>query len=211
MKRLWLAVAVCLVPAVAPAQALPRARHLIIPFEAISRDPRAVWLAEGSSVVLTDDLRALGVGVIGREDRMRALERLRVPAVTAVSHATVIRLGQLVGATHVVLGTFELAREALTVRARAIRLDTGQMTPEIVEAGPLADTFAIYARVARRLVPESRVPPEQMEQGHPPLAAGESAVRPLTYCSNAASGGWPCSICSGGTRLSGTSRLATRA
>ena len=172
-------LAVCLVPKPVAAQAAP-ARHLIFPFEAVSRDPRAAWLGEGSSVILTDDLQSLGVGVIGRDDRLRAMERLRVPAVTAVSHATVIRLGRLVGATHVVLGTFELTRELLTVRARALRLDSGQMTPEITEAGPLADTFAIYGRVARRLVPDSRVSLEQMERAHPPIGAFEPYVRGLT-------------------------------
>jgi tetratricopeptide (TPR) repeat protein len=170
---------VSLLPAAAVAQA-PAARHLIIPFEVGNRDPRAAWLGEGSSVILTDDFQAMGVGVIGRDDRLRAMERLRVPAVTAVSHATVIRLGNLLGATRVVLGTVELTREVLTVRARAIRLDSGQMTPEITEAGPLAETFAIYGRVARRLVPDTPVTIEQMERGHPPIAAFEQYVRGLT-------------------------------
>jgi tetratricopeptide (TPR) repeat protein len=180
VTRWLLTLALCAIPAVAAAQTPPASRHLIIPFEAIGRDPRAAWLGEGSSVILTDDLQALGAGVIGRDDRLRALGRLRVPAVTAVSHATVIRLGRLVGATHVVLGTFELVRDLLTVHARAIRLDTGQITPEIVETGPWAETFHIYGRVARRLVPNARVSLEQMEESHPPIGAFEQYVRGLT-------------------------------
>ena len=183
--RCGLALIVWLVPSAVLAQA-PPARHLIIPFDAVTRDAQAMWLGEGSSVILTDDFRTMGVGVIGRNDRLRAMERLRVPAVTAVSHATVIRLGQLVGATHVVLGTYERAREVLTVRARSIRLDSGQMTPEIVESGPLGETFAIYGRLAVRLVPDTRVSVAQMEQGHPPIAAFEQYVRGLIADSPAA-------------------------
>ena len=36
--------------------------------------------------------------------------------------------------------------------ARIFTLDTGRLFPEIVESGPLTDLFAIYWRVARRLV-----------------------------------------------------------
>ena len=46
--------------------------------------------------------------MIRREDRLRAFERLRVPPVATLSHATVIRLGQVVGAAQVVIGSFEL-------------------------------------------------------------------------------------------------------
>ena len=68
-----------------------------------------------------------------------------------LSHATVIRLGQVVGATHVVIGSFRLTGAMMSVRAQSIRLDTGQMEHEFVEAGPLEDLFAIFERVSRRL------------------------------------------------------------
>ena len=75
--------------------------NLVIPFNNESGEPRIYWLSEGSGILLTDDLGALGVPVIRREDRLRAFERLRVPPVAALSHATVIRLGQVVGAAQV--------------------------------------------------------------------------------------------------------------
>ncbi len=154
-------------------------RYLVVPFENTSREPRVYWLSEGSAVLLTDDLQALGAPAIVRDDRQRAFERLRVPAVASLSHATVIRLGQVVGAAQVVVGSFDLKGDELTVRARAIRLDTGRMSPEIVSHGPLNDIFAVYAGVARRLVPNSSVTTEQMEQGHPPLPAFEQYIKGL--------------------------------
>jgi Flp pilus assembly protein TadD len=157
----------------------PSGRPLVLPFENATRELRVYWLSEGSAVILTDDLRALGVPAITREDRRRAFERLRVPAVTSLSHATVIRLGQIVGATQVVLGSFEVNGQELTVRARAIQLDTGRLSPEIVARGPLSDTFGVYAGVARRLVPSTAVTAQEMEQGHPPLAAFEQYVKGL--------------------------------
>jgi tetratricopeptide (TPR) repeat protein len=151
--------------------------QLVIPFENEDREPRLYWLSEGSAVLLTDDLRALGVRAITRDDRLRAFDHLRVPAVATLSHATIIRLGQIVGATQVILGSFELLGDEMSVRVRAIRLDTGRLLPEVVERGPLTDIFPIYSRIARRLVPDSNVSVEQMEQGHPPLPAFEQYIK----------------------------------
>ena len=122
---------------------------------------------------------ALGAPTITREDRVRAFERLRVPAAATLSHATVIRLGQLVGAGVAVVGSVEVKGQNLTVRARSIRIDVGRMAPEIVESGPLAEVFAVYARVARKLAPGSKVTAEEMEQGHQPIAAFEQYIKGL--------------------------------
>lgn len=166
-------------PAPAPSPAAQANRYLVLPFENASREPRVFWLSEGSAVILTDDLRALNVPAIGRDDRRRAFERLRVPALSSLSHATVIRLGQVVGALQVIVGSFELNGEELTVRARAIRLDTARMTPEIVASGPLSDIFGVYAGIARRLVPSASISAQEMERGHPPLTAFEQYVKGL--------------------------------
>jgi len=153
------------------------ARQLVVPFENMTHEPRYYWLGEGSAVVLTDDLVALGAPALSREERIHAFEQLRVPAVATLSDATIIRIGQVVGAAQVIIGSFEIKGDQLTVRARPIRLDTGRMFPEIVESGALADLFAVYARVGRRLLPDSTVTTEQMESAHPPPAAFEQYVK----------------------------------
>ena len=170
------ALLLCLLVA-GTARADAQERYLVIPFDNANREARLYWLSEGSAVLLTDDLLALGAPAITREDRLRAFESLNVPPVANLSHATVIRLGQLVGATHVVSGAFELDAGTLTVRSRTIRLDTGRMLPEIVERGPLHQMFEIYARIARQLVPGTTVAMEQMERAHPPLAAFEPYIK----------------------------------
>lgn len=138
-------------PAFAQAAVSGAPLHLVMPFENTTGDPRAYWLSEASAILLTDGLIALGTPAIRRDDRLRAFERLGVPRVAALSHATVIRVGQVLGAGDVVIGAIELDGDDLTVRVRAVRLDTARISPEIVEAGPLADLLDTYDRVARRL------------------------------------------------------------
>jgi Flp pilus assembly protein TadD/TolB-like protein len=186
VSRWVIAVAVCAAATSAGAQssqagrpAEPGNRYLVVPFENTNREGRLYWLSEGSAVVLTDDLTAVGAPAITRENRRRAFDRLHVPAVATLSYATVIRLGQLVGASYVVVGGFELENGRLTVRARAIRLDAGRMSQEVVEGGALEDIFAIYDRIARRLVPEGKADAERARQGYPPLAAFEQYIKGL--------------------------------
>jgi Flp pilus assembly protein TadD/TolB-like protein len=156
----------------------PASLNLVIPFNNESGEPRIYWLSEGSAILLTDDLGALGVPVIRREDRLRAFERLRVPPVAALSHATVIRLGQVVGAAQVVIGSFQLDGQNLIVRARTIRLDTGRMSAELIERGPLNDLLSIYERLARRVAP-ANVPDTALTRSYPTLPAFEQYIKGL--------------------------------
>jgi tetratricopeptide (TPR) repeat protein len=173
MMRLAFVLGALVIAAPSFAQAPAAARQLVVPFENTTHEGRYYWLGEGSAVALTDDLLALGAPAITRDDRLRAFERLHVPAVATLSHATVIRLGQIVGAAQVIVGSFEVKGDALTVHARTIRLDSGRMSPDIVEQGSLNDFFLVYGRVARRIVPTSGVSTAEMEQGHPQLPAFE--------------------------------------
>jgi tetratricopeptide (TPR) repeat protein len=161
------------VPATTPA-----ALNLVVPFDNESGEPRIYWLSEGSAILLTDDLGSLGVPVIRREDRLRAFERLRVPPVATLSHATVIRLGQVVGAAQVVIGSFELDGQTLIVRARTIRLDTGRMSPELIERGPLTGLLSIYERLARRIGP-ANVTDRPLTRTYPTLPAFEQYIKGL--------------------------------
>ena len=175
----WLALVLCLVAVSAGAQELVSvgARQLVMPFENATREPRFNWLAEGSASALTDDLNALGAQALSRDDRLRAFEHLRVPPVATLSEATIIRIGQIVGAEQIVVGSFAVNGNALTIRAHPIRLDTGRTFPEITENGALNNFFALFANVARRLLPDSTVSTTEMERGHPPLAAFEQYVK----------------------------------
>jgi Flp pilus assembly protein TadD/TolB-like protein len=153
------------------------ARQLVMPFENETHEPRYEWLGEGAASVLTEDLTALGAQALSREDRLRAFEHLRVPATNTLSAATIIRVAQIVGAEQVITGSFAVNGTSLTIRARPIRLDTGRRFPEIRETGALTELFEIFARAARRLLPESPVPTSEMERAHPPLAAFEEYIK----------------------------------
>jgi tetratricopeptide (TPR) repeat protein len=152
-------------------------RILVMPFDNVTREGRIFWLSEASAVVLTDDLNAFGAKAIRREERLQAFERLQVPPAAALTDATVIRIGQIVGAAQVVVGSLQLDGDALVVRARSIALDTGRIRADVTDRGPLPELFAIFERIARRLAPGSATPPEDIERQHPPLAVFEDFIK----------------------------------
>ena len=169
--------AFCIATAHAQSLVAVGARQLVMPFENETHEPRYDWLGEGAAFVLTDDLTALGAQALSRDDRLRAFEHLRVPASSRLSQATIIRVAQIVGAQQVIVGSFAVDGASLTIHARAIRLDTGRRFPDISETGALTELFTIFGRVARRLLPDSRVAASEMERGHPPLSAFEEYIK----------------------------------
>ncbi|MCM3878888.1 MAG: tetratricopeptide repeat protein [Vicinamibacterales bacterium] len=126
-------------------------RFLVLPFDNPEQNAKLYWLSEASSVLVSDNLNALARRAYTREERLEAFEQLQVPVAAQLSHATVIRLGQLIGATHVVIGSLRLGGDQIAVRAQNIRLDTGRLESEVEEFGAPENLFAIFDRVGRRL------------------------------------------------------------
>src|SRR6187549_4032231 len=119
-------------------------------FENVTRDSRIFWLTEAAAVLLADNLNALGVNAITREERRAAFESLQVPPAAVLTDATVIRIGQLVGASQVVVGTLQLQGETLLVRAKSIALDAGRIQTHATEGGPLPELFTVFERLGRQ-------------------------------------------------------------
>lgn len=168
----------------AAAQVPPASRILVVPFENVQREPRLYWLSEASAVLLADELRARGLSVIARDERVRAFEELHLPLDASLSHATVIKAGHLVGATEVIVGTLALDGEQLVVQAHSIRIDVGRLQPDVSDRAPLPDLMALFGRLGARLTPEMRAPAGRPTQ--PPLEAFENYIKGMIAESPAA-------------------------
>jgi len=100
-----------------------------------------------------------------------------------LSRATVIKVGEIVGAAQVIVGDVSVDGDALTVRARQIRIDIGRADSEIVERGRLADLFTVVRKVARRTVPggtETAAAPPPSPQAFEQFVKGLLAEQPAS-------------------------------
>jgi Tfp pilus assembly protein PilF len=174
--RLLLTAALVVPAAPAPAQTAA-ARILVVPFENTQREPRLHWVGEASAVLLADELNAHGLAAITRTERVRAFEQLHLPLSASLSRATIIKVGQMVGASDVIVGGFHAEGATLTVEAHAIRVDEGRLKPNVVESGPLPDLFAVYERLAGRLA--SGTARAGGVDPRPPLDAFENYIKGL--------------------------------
>jgi tetratricopeptide (TPR) repeat protein len=147
----WLGVAQASPPA--PVPSLPVSRILVVPLETPARDGRTYWLGEAFAVLVADDINARGLGAITRTTRERAYDQLHLPPNAVLSRATVIRVGQIVGASQVIVGEVQVDGDAVTVRLRSIQIDVGRAGDDVTERGELKDLFALAGLAARRVVP----------------------------------------------------------
>ena len=171
----------------APAQtaapvAASRERAMVMPFENATRDPRLTWLGEASAVLLTEGLRSAGIDAIVRDERLRAFERLQVPPLAALSRATVVRIGQLVGAADLVIGSVASEGDEVVFSVRRLRLWQGRLDPPVVARGKLQEIFAIFDRLTAGISSSPAVSDTERPAppaSPPPLVAFEAYIKGL--------------------------------
>ncbi len=140
-----------LLPRPAYAQLAPGAVVVVLPFENPQANPRLLWLREGLATLLSDAVDAAGFEVVGRDERVAAFDRLQLPIAAALSRASTVRVGQAVGASAVIVGRVEQSADDLVVTARVVQLDSGRLSPDATERGPLSGLFQLTASLAGRL------------------------------------------------------------
>src|SRR5690606_14804488 len=119
-------------------------RVLVMPFAAdVAPDApggagAALWLGEAAPTLLVEGLGTRGVGVMTRNERAAAFVRLNLPMSSALTRATTIRVGELIGASHIVFGEIRLG-ERMSVRARLVSLATGAEVATVEREGALED------------------------------------------------------------------------
>jgi tetratricopeptide (TPR) repeat protein len=162
---------------VLPATAQPAGgRILVVPFENPKREGAIFWLREASAVLLSDELEARGASAITREERQHAFERLHLPVGATLTDASVIRVAELAGASEVIMGAIQNEAGVLVVRVRAISIDSGRISHNVTDRGPMVELFATFRRLARQIAPSGREPVEREE---PTLPAFENFVKGL--------------------------------
>ena len=152
-------------------------RILVMPFDNPDREPRLHWIAEAASLLIADELNARGIPAIRRADRLDAFEELHLPAAATLSRATVIKVGQLVGASEVISGTVRLQGEDLIVEAHGVRIDVGRVQPPVTERGPLKNVVVLFEKLSAKLAAGASVRGERSSR--PPIEAFESYVKGL--------------------------------
>jgi tetratricopeptide (TPR) repeat protein len=161
------AVPLLAAPQTAAPLVAPQAPVLVLPF-VVNAAPGTsglagapFWMGEAAAIALGDGLASQGVSTMSRADRVSAFEQLQLPSTGSLTRATLIRAGEMIGASAIVVGEVDLTSR-MVVRARVIDLASGHQFPDVSAEGSNDAFFDILDRVGRGLtpsLPHGAVPP----------------------------------------------------
>lgn len=180
--RCWLALLFAFGACAAP---LAADTLLVVPFENASRNSDLDWVCESYVEALSENLQADGRTAISREERLAALEHLGLPAYGPLSHASVLRLGEEVGADWVVVGRFMVETGQLRTQAVVFDLSAPSLSEPIDDVDAFEHLLDAQARLAWRVLrqrdPVFPLSLVSFQQRRPriPISAFESYVRGL--------------------------------
>jgi len=108
---------------------------MVLPPTGISSGAEQGWVGEAVSDLLPRELARLGVPAIDRFDRLRAHEALAIPPVS-VTRATSIRIAEALGASRIVVGSYEAKGPSLSLALRILDVGRGALSAPLIAEGP---------------------------------------------------------------------------
>ena len=168
---------------------------IVLPFSHLCEDGNLDWIGESIAGSITEALLGEGELMVGREQRLRACERLGVDPTARIALATALKIGLTVDASRVVFGRYEVApaggaegngARTLSIRAEIYDLSARQLTAQFDVSGPLESLPTLQLKIAlevlRALHPGRTLSEEEFSARWPAvrLDALESYIRGLT-------------------------------
>jgi len=166
--------------------------YLVLPFFNTSNNSSLDWIGESLAGTVQEALSSEGLIALERDDRVEAYRRLSIRPYSALTKASVLKIGEELDAAHVVYGEFNVtpvpdpkSKGSLQIVARVLDLKGLHTGPEFRESGAVEDLAALQSHLAwealRALNRNLSLTEAQFQERHPPirLDAMENYVRGL--------------------------------
>lgn len=142
----------------------------VMPFKNLNTDTTLDWLKVGMAETMVSDLRKTGkVRVVEREQIDRALGEILLQGQRGTDEGDAAKVGRLVGAKTVVLGSFQQAQKQVRITARFVSVESGEVLDTAKTTGPIDRIFALQDEVVDRLLgappprPKRKTTPKAVE------------------------------------------------
>jgi tetratricopeptide (TPR) repeat protein len=150
---------------------------LVIPFFNESGEENIDWIGESIAETVRESLASQNVLVLSRDDRLEAYRRLSIRPGATLTHASIIKLGEALDASHVIYGRYQISshadekaspgtpspakaagpatpaispRDSLRIAARILDLKHMRQGPEFEQIGSLEDLASLETSLAWR-------------------------------------------------------------
>lgn len=151
----------------APAPAAPAVAVLYFDFQ--GKKPELEVLRKGLAQMLISDLSSgTGYQLVERDRLEEVLAELKLGQSKKLDPASAAKVGKLLGAKYLVLGSYFELMDALRIDARVVEVETGKVIRSVGGHGLPDDFFALEQRLAQELgvILETQLPPASA--GSPP-------------------------------------------
>ena len=171
---------------------------LVLPFFNHSKSANLDWIGESIAETVHDALVSEGLLALDREDRLEAYRRLNFRPGAELTHASIIKIGQVLDASRVIYGDFDVtfadqskepSKGTLRINARILDLKDTRQGPPFSELGALENLAAIEGHLGwqslEQLIPKTAPSEQEYRQSRPKvrLDAVESYIRGLLAAS----------------------------
>jgi tetratricopeptide (TPR) repeat protein len=169
LQRIWLLLLLTPCSRVGLAQSVPSAEApetggrvvLVLPFDNRSGQPNLAWVGNSFPDTLNQRLTTAGFLTISRDDRQYALDHLGLPVDFRPSRATTIRIAQTLDADFVIVGSYTVANERISVQAQVLEVNKLRLSAPLTDSSELTRLFdvenAIAWKVARQIDPHFNI------------------------------------------------------
>ena len=127
----------------------------IMPFEDLTQDSRLAPLSRGLVEMLTSDLSlSRDLQVVERSQIQKLFAEIKLQQSDYFDQSKVVTLGKGIGATFVVLGSYQLAGEQLRIDCRVVDVESSKVLSSVAKTGPMTEVFKLTGQLSTATIAE---------------------------------------------------------
>ncbi|MBS2030272.1 MAG: hypothetical protein JST54_20380 [Deltaproteobacteria bacterium] len=147
-----LALMLAAAPASKPDADRPVAPIAVMPFKDLSGSQELSWLSVGIAETMMVDLKkGSHLQVVERDQLNHALAELQLQGLKASDDSNAAKVGKMVGARTVVLGSYQKVEKELRIVARFVDVETGVVKDAAKVTGKVEDVFELQDAIVVKL------------------------------------------------------------
>lgn len=150
----------------------------VLQFKNLCGDTALDWLGVGFAESLCTKLSNVpGIQLVEREQLSKALKELQLQDTAVVDPKTAGKLGKVIGARYVIVGSFQKAGDSFKADARRVEVETSIASNGVEATGTYAKVFDVQSDLALKLVESfgKKVTAEQKQEIAKPETASVTA------------------------------------
>jgi tetratricopeptide (TPR) repeat protein len=141
-----------------PINAVLKTRLAIIGFDNITKNEEQEWIGYGCAESLTSKLSSIkSIALVERNQIQKVMKEHVLGLSGAIDEETAVKLGKLLGANVVCIGSYQYFQGVLQFDVRFVNTETGQVTDAYQTRDNFEKLFQIYDNIALHFIGEYKV------------------------------------------------------